>query len=249
LLEKTAMKFTLRSAAALKLPHGKTDHIEFDDEVPGFGLRLREGGSRSWIYQYALGSKQRRIVIGKAGALTPEKARGLAGDLHAKVRLGGDPAADKAASKASAALSFKAVADRYLARQKLRLRARSYTEVERHILVHGKPLHGMPVATIDQRTWAARLGEIADSKGLVTANRTRASLSALYGWAMKEGLVAANPIALTNKHAEQSRDRVLSDSELVVIWNVATTTMAISFGCSYSPPNGSARFPVCGGRN
>jgi integrase len=213
------MKLTLKTAVALKLPHGKTDHIEFDDEIPGFGLRLREGGSRTWIYQYQLGSKQRRIVIGKAGALKPEKAREKAGDLHATVRLGGDPAADKAAGKANAALSLKAIADRYLARQKLRLRRRSYVEVERHILKHGKPLHGMPIATIDQRTWAALLGEIADSKGLVTANRTRASLSALYGWAMKEGLVAANPIALTNKHDEQARERVLSDNELVLIWN------------------------------
>src|SRR6516164_4641373 len=202
------MKLTLKTAAALKLPHGKTDHIECDDEIPGFGLRLREGGSRTWIYQYQLGSKQRRIVIGKAGALKPEKARERAGDLRATVRLGGDPAAANAAGVATAALSFKAIADRYLARQKLRLRPRSYVEVERHILKHGKPLHGMPIATIDQRTWAARLGEIADSKGLVTANRTRASLSALYGWAMKEGLVAANPIALTNKHGEQARERV-----------------------------------------
>jgi integrase len=213
------MKLTLKTAAALKLPHGKTDHIEFDDEIPGFGLRLREGGSRTWIYQYQLGSKQRRIVIGKAGALKPEKARERAGDLRATVRLGGDPAAANAAGVATAALSFKAIADRYLARQKLRLRPRSYVEVERHILKHGKPLHGMPIATIDQRTWAARLGEIADSKGLVTANRTRASLSALYSWAMKEGLVTANPIALTNKHGEQARERVLSDNELVIIWN------------------------------
>ena len=212
------MKLTLKSVAALKLPSGKTDHIEFDDDISGFGLRLREGGSRSWIFQYSLGSKQRRIAIGKASALTPDKARGIAADLHAKVRLGGDPAADKAIGKASAALSFKAVAERYLARQRLNLRPRSYIEVERHILKNGKPLHGMPIAAIDQRTVAALLGGIADTKGTVTANRARASLSAMFGWAMREGLVAANPVALTNKHVEQSRDRVLADQELGLIW-------------------------------
>jgi integrase len=77
----------------------------------------------------------------------------------------------------------------------------------------------MPIEAISQRTMAALLGAIADSSGAVAANRTRASLSALYGWAMKEGLVAANPVALTNKNVEQSRERVLSDAELVVIWN------------------------------
>jgi len=213
------MRLTLKSATALRLPPGKKDHIEFDDVLPGFGLRLREGGSRTWVYQYTLGSKQRRIALGKAGALTPEKARELAADLHAKVRLGGDPAADKALGKASAALSFKAIADRYLTRQRLALRPRSYNDVERHMLAYSKCFHGMPIATIDQRTVAARLGQIVDESGAVTANRVRATLSAMYSWAMREGLVAANPVALTNQQPEQARDRVLSDAELVAIWN------------------------------
>src|SRR5215469_4023064 len=59
-------------------------------------------------------------------------------DLHAKVRLGGDPAADKAVGKANAALTFKAIADQYLAWQKKRLRPRSYVEVTRHITA-GRP--------------------------------------------------------------------------------------------------------------
>lgn len=81
------MKLSARTTAGLKLPTGKTDHIVFDDAVPGFGLRLREGGGRSWVYQYALGTKQRRIMIGKATAMTADKAREIAEVLHAKVRL------------------------------------------------------------------------------------------------------------------------------------------------------------------
>ena len=91
------MKLTSKSVAALKLPAGKTDHFVFDDDVPGFGLRFREGGGASWVFQYALGrTKQRRMVIGKATAIPLGRARDLAGELHAKVKLGGDPAADKA---------------------------------------------------------------------------------------------------------------------------------------------------------
>jgi integrase len=212
------MKLTARSTTALRLPPGKTDHIEFDDSIPGFGLRLREGGSRVWIFQYSIGPKQRRLVIGKASALTPEMAREHAADLHARVRLGGDPAADKAVARAEAALSFKAVADRFLARQRVRLRPGSYVEVERHILKNAKPLHGMPIATVDRSAVAALLGAIVDSSGPVAANRTRGTLSALYTWAMKEGLTESNPVANTNKQAERSRDRVLSDPELAVIW-------------------------------
>jgi integrase len=212
------MKLTIKAVAGLKLPPGKTDHIEFDDDVPGFGLRLRDSGARTWIFQYTLGAKQRRLALGKASALTPEKARGQAADLHAKVRLGGDPAADKAASKINAALSFKAVADRYLARQRVNLRPRSYVEVERHILTDAKSFHGMPVASIDRSNIAARLADITSAQGAVTANRVRSTMSAMYAWAMKEGLVAANPVAATNKHKETPRERVLSDAELALIW-------------------------------
>jgi hypothetical protein len=49
------MKLTDRTAAGLKVPQGKIESIYFDDEVPGFGLRLRAGGSRRWIFQYRLG--------------------------------------------------------------------------------------------------------------------------------------------------------------------------------------------------
>ena len=44
------MKLSVKSTAGLKLPAGKTDHIVFDDEIPGFGLRMREGGSRVFIF-------------------------------------------------------------------------------------------------------------------------------------------------------------------------------------------------------
>jgi integrase len=216
------MRLTAKSVATLKLPAGKTDHITFDDRIPGFGYRQRAGGGASWIFQYALGrAKQRRMVIGKATALTPEKARELAADLHAKVRLGGDPAANKAVSKAAAAFTFGVVVDRFLDYQKIRLRPRSYVEASRHLLKNARTLHAMPISSLerDRRSVAALLSGLADSVGAVTANRTRATLSALFTWAMKEGLAENNPVANTNKQAEHSRNRVLTDAEIRIIWN------------------------------
>jgi integrase len=212
------MKLTVKNTAGLKLPPGKTDHIEFDNGIPGFGLRLRDGGSKTWIYQYSLGTKQRRLVIGKATALTPDKARELAADLHAKVRLGADPAAERAMNKAQAANSFGELARRYLEFQESNLRPRSLVEVTRHLESYAKAFHGLPVGSIDRRTIADRLGVIAKDSGAVTANRVRASLSALFGWAMREGLAPSNPVINTNKREEKSRERVLSDSELRTVW-------------------------------
>jgi integrase len=214
------VKLSVKNAASVSLPAGKTDHLVFDDAIPGFGIRLREGGSKTWIFQYSVAHQQRRMVIGKATAIPADRARQIASELYAKVKLGHDPAADKAASKAAASLSFGSIAERFLARQKLRMRARSLTETARHILKNAKPLHKMPLAAIDRRSIAVLLGEIADANGPVEANRTRASLSALYTWAMKEGFGENNPILNTNRQVEQSRDRVLTDAELSVIWNV-----------------------------
>jgi len=77
-----------------ELPAGKSEAIFFDDDIPGFGLRLRAQGSRSFIFQYKLGTKGRRMALGAASALTITEARKTAGTLYARVRLGQDPAAD-----------------------------------------------------------------------------------------------------------------------------------------------------------
>ena len=90
------MKLTQATAAILKLPKGKQDHIEIDDDLPGFGLRLREGGARTWTFQYKIGKQHRRLTLGHVAALTATKARATAAELHAKVRLGRDPAGERA---------------------------------------------------------------------------------------------------------------------------------------------------------
>ena len=44
-------------------------------------------------------------------------------------------------------------------------------------------------------------------------------MSAMFTWAMKEGLALSNPVANTNKRPEKTRDRVLTGAELRAIWN------------------------------
>jgi hypothetical protein len=48
------MEFTKASVAALTLPASKTDHFEWDDVTPGFGVRLREPDKKVWCAQLAL---------------------------------------------------------------------------------------------------------------------------------------------------------------------------------------------------
>jgi integrase len=212
------MRLTTRSVATLSRPIDSSEVIVFDDDLPGFGVRLRSGGSRNWIFQYRVGKKHRRVTFGKLGAMSVAQARSKAETLHAQVKLGHDPAGDKAERQARATETFEPVMRRFLERQRKRLKPRSYIEMERHLLTHAKPLHGLSLSGIDRRVGAGLLTDITNSSGPIAANRVRASLSTLFGWAMREGLADANPIIATNKTDELARERVLSESELREIW-------------------------------
>ena len=210
------MKLTLKTVAKLNLPKNKRELIAFDDDIGGFGIRIRKSGSRSWIFQYDIGGRTRRMTLGNVSAMDPAKARQIAGELHAKVRLGQDPASDRAESRARADETFGACVRLFLAWQ--RGRVKDFRNVERHLVRNLATLHNLPLAKIDHRTLAAQLARIGTRGSPIQANRTRASLSKFYNWACGEGLAESNPAALCNRNPEKSRDRVLTPGELKQIW-------------------------------
>jgi integrase len=212
-------RLTPQQVAALSLPPGKTDALYFDDAVPGLALRLRAGGNRSWIFQYRTGSKQRRLKIAAATALTPHEARKRAALLHAEVKLGRDPAGDKSKARVRASETFGAVLPLFLARQGERLRPRAFVEVERHLKIHAKRLHHLPLEDIARRNVAGVLAAVAARLSGASANRVRASLSSFFSWCLREGLLLeTNPAAWTERREEVARTRLISDGELREIW-------------------------------
>jgi integrase len=212
------MRFTQKTIDALDLPARKTEAIIFDDELPGFGLRLRRGGSRVWVYQFKIGDRHRRFTLGSATAVPLAQARKIAAELHAKVRLGRDPAGEKAEGRVRAAETMAAVLQTYLTHKRVSLKPGSYKGVERHLLRHCKPLHDLPLLKIDRRAVAGRISAVAAKSGFVEANRVSSSLAAFFAWCLREGLVEINPAAGGNRAPEQSRARVLNDDELKAIW-------------------------------
>jgi integrase len=212
------MKLTAKTVAALQLPEGRSEAIHFDNDVAGFGLRLRAGGGRTWVYQYKLGDKHRRITLGSATAIDVATARAQAVTLYAQVKLGQDPAGKKAEGRERAMQTFGAIVNSFLRAQQKRLRPRSYIDTERYMLHHFKLFHGLPIGSINRQAIAIRLGEIAASAP-TAADMARSSLSAFFSWAMREGLTDANPATGLNKFADtRPRDRVLSDDELADVW-------------------------------
>jgi integrase len=142
---------------------------------------------------------------------TPETARTEAKRLLGLVAAKVDPASERVRP----AETFGAEVERYLTNKRSSLKARSITEIQRHLLVYAKPLHRLRLTEIDRRTIALRLGEIENESGAASRNRFRSSLSAFFAWAIREGLTDLNPVSGTGKANEgNGRDRVLTETEL-----------------------------------
>jgi len=230
------MKLDAKTIAGLMLPDDKVDRIFFDEELPGFGYRLRKCGNRlqrSWVAQYRAHGRTRRSTVGQAGKLTPGQARDAARKLLATVELGGDPQGDKAAKRQQEARTLRSVVALYLDEKKPVLRPSSFRVTQLYLTGdYFRPLHHVGVSAITHPDVAARISAIKHNSGSVTARQARAALNGLYKWAMGEGLLGpfpANPVVGTHKSADpQPRDRVLSDAELAGVCNACQDD---EFGC------------------
>src|SRR5215472_3459078 len=183
------MKLTQAASDRFKIPAGKSEHIEFDDGMPGFGLRVRAGDKRqhrTFIAQYKIGSKHRRITLGNVSKVTLDDAQRRAKSIFGKVADGKDPANEKAEARQTASHTLGAKITDYLEAKAATMKPRSYSETKRHLEAHWKPLHGLALASIGRANVAAQVAVIAKS-GPVAANRSRASLSAFFRWAVGEG--------------------------------------------------------------
>ena len=110
--------------------------------------------------------------------------------------------------------------DDYLKARQGNLKTSSFEASTHHLNRLWKPLHRLPVTSIDRGAVAARLRTIATENGPVAADRARSTLSKMFAWAIGEGLCESNPVMGTNKQSEaKARERTLADHELVTIWN------------------------------
>lgn len=217
--------------------------ILWDSKIKGFGLRVMPSGSKSYIFQYRMGGRDtpsRRITIGKHGTLTPDQARKVASDLAAKVALGIDPRQEEldaqaaraeqerqaaAQAQTADALAFEKVAAKWLEAYEVDHRPRSYLQAKSIVDRHLTPaLSGKPLPEITRADLQAIIDGIP-AKQAATKRNVYAYASVLFGWATRRHELENNPIAAIDKpKPAASRERVLSDEELAILWK-ATEAM------------------------
>jgi integrase len=202
------------------VPAGKRDVMIFDSELPGFGVRVFESGKASCIVKFAVGGKQRKLTLGKFAPGTLKDMRAEASRVLAKARLGEDVVEKKRAATAAKAANVGDLIKRYLKDRKGELRSATYSEQIRYLTRYWEPLHGLAVDRVTRRDVVLHVDRIAEERGKVTSDRARSALSAFYSWAIDKSLLDTSPcIGIRRRSTNGARSRVLSEAELVTIWN------------------------------
>src|SRR6516165_5248577 len=167
------MKLSNRNVAALVRSAKKNDYVEWDDDLPGFGVRLR-GNKKTYLVQYRVGAQQRRESLGDVRKVKLENARAAARQRFAKVELNIDPRAERARAHAKAAAARRTlgvVAERYLDAKKASLRPSSYRDAKRYFTVHCLPLCDRPIEAIRRADVAAWLQDLIKTRGPIAASQ------------------------------------------------------------------------------
>jgi integrase len=227
---KQMPKITKKTVDAAAPDPGRRYFI-WDEQIPGFGLLVLTSGVKSYVFQYrSPDSGSHRMTLGKHGALTPDEARKKAEKYRREIADGRDPYAETNERRKAATVAD--ILDAYLASEAFAAKADSTRATDRgRIHRHIKPTLGK--AKVDQlkpeaikRAFAAiRDGDTAvDEKtgfrrrsvvtgGPGTAKKAVRLLSAVFRWAVDEGLAASNPATGIKTGADGSRDTIIQDTE------------------------------------
>ncbi len=212
------MKLTKRTVDAVE-PTG-SDVIHWDEEIPGFGYRVKPSGVCSWVVQYRAKGRTRRVTLARAGVFAPEQAREAARKMLAQVRGGGDPSEDRRQARAAETVEelCRRFLDQYAPGRK---KARSI-ENDRHVVdrLINPALGKRKVADVT-RADVQRL-HVTLGKAPYMANRTLALLSRLMTLAEKWGLRpdGSNPCRHVERFPEKKRERFLASAELAKLGEV-----------------------------
>ncbi len=206
-------KLTNRTVAAVKI--GDRDLFVWDDELAGFGLRVKPSGVKSYVIQYRNRYNQsRRMTIGRHGVIAPEKAREKAKKLLGQAGDGEDPAKDrKDARKAQAVVDL---AEQDLSQHaEVKKRPRSIASDKTLLRLHVLPSLGrLKVADVTRADISNLHHAMKGRPG--AANRTLALLSKMMNLAEKWGLRpdGSNPCRHVERYPERKMERFLSGEEL-----------------------------------
>ncbi len=217
------IKLTKRSVDALE--PGDEVKTTWDREIKGFGVRVTLSGRKTYVVSYRPkpggGNAPRRwYTIGTHGSQrSVDKARTEAKRILGLVADGKDPQAEHMAERRREGKTVAELVPSYIKSKK---RQRSVNEVERVLLKDLVPALGSQRPEDVTRRNIADLIAKVELRGTVMAGRTLAHVRHFFRWCLERGFIEANPcFGIKSPEKPTSRERVLSDEELVEVWKAA----------------------------
>jgi integrase len=215
------------------------DYFIWDDDLPGFGLRVFASGKRSYLVQYRAGGRTRRYTIGLHGIWTPETARQEAKIQLGRIAKGDNPAEERQLNHK--AITVKELCALYLRDLEAGLilgkggRPKKSTTIStdggriiRHIipLIGARRVKDLTRADINKvlkdimagttrvsvKTKKLR-GRAIVRGGVGTATRTVGLLGGILTYAVEAGIIERNPAHGLRKPKDNVRTRRLTEKE------------------------------------
>ena len=228
------IKLTQAAADRLSVPAEKAVTY-WDNQCPGFGLRVSPRNRRTWLAMYRVAGKSVMQTLGTMAQVPKvDEARARARASMTQARDGVNPVEERREAKreaAAKALTFREVAERFLVEHVERNSAPKYAREVRRILDHDVlPLwRDRPAREIAKQDINDLLDAKADSRerkrkgtrdgATVQANRTLTRLRTLFRWAIDMDLIETDPTAgVRQRVKEKARDRALADAEIRAFW-------------------------------
>ena len=206
-------RLSKRTVDALK-PREK-DYFEWDDDLPGFGVRVMPTGRKSYLIQYRDSSRRtRRKALGRHGTVTADEAKAEARQLLSSVARGENPAEEH--KRKQGAPTLRELGERFMSDYvPTRCKPSTAKEYRRSFDLFIYPAFGSLKAEDVKRSDVADLHHKLRDKPY-QANRTLGVLSVMFNQAEVWGLRpdGSNPCRHVKKYTEEKRERYLSGEEL-----------------------------------
>jgi integrase len=212
----------------------KRKAVVWDNESKGFGVRIYPSGAASWVVVKRLGAGGRGSklvwhVVGSYSALTYKEAKKKARSKLNEISEGSDPSEKKRKDRIKGLEVYKSgkledVVSRYF--QKNAKHGRYWKELRQRFDRQIIPTIG--ATTLVANITKHELRVLLDNKEKETqsgARLTFAALSPFFKWCVSHEIIQSNPLAsLLAPETQENRERVLTNDELIRIWEAADYT-------------------------
>jgi integrase len=192
-----------------------------DGLLPGLFLVVQPSGRKSWCVRYRHAGKTRKLTLGAFPAVDLATARDAGAMALRAVAQGRDPAGEKKSARSNRLDTVEAAVERFITvHAKRNMKPRSAREAELALQKVAARWRARPLTSIEPRDIMELLDEMVETP--IMANRALAYLKLLFRWCRSRGMIATSPVdGIKRPHKERARDRVLSDREIVLIWEAS----------------------------